>query len=374
MRKGWLKLHYGFTEWEWYGDIGMVRLFLHLLLSANSCAAACRGSIIPRGALVRSVRELSEQTGLSVKAVRTCLDKLCRTGEISVTKTKNHHVISICNFDNYQSSEEMQGQTKGQTQGQTKGKQNAPATPCGSDTCTASEEMRGKQRANPGANKRANEGQTKGQTKGQTEGQTVSEFSKDATPCASDTCAPSDSTQPKAEGKQKGKPRGKQKGKQKKNILNTILTSSDGLDERAAAPACEKVRDDWNATCTALPRVQVLSEARRNKLRLRIREMGGEEQALPLLHRIFEKIQASAFLRGEGRNGWRATFDWCITNDTNWAKILEGQYDETFKQPQTHETDTDSRGGNSRRHDEFARHIAERLSSPDFEPDLSGAY
>ena len=340
MRKGWLKLHYGFTEWEWYGDIGMVRLFLHLLLSANSCAAACRGSIIPRGALVRSVRELSEQTGLSVKAVRTCLDKLCRTGEISVTKTKNHHVISICNFDNYQSSEEM----------------------------------RGKQRANPGANKRANEGQTKGQTKGQTEGQTVSEFSKDATPCASDTCAPSDSTQPKAEGKQKGKPRGKQKGKQKKNILNNILTSSDELDARAAAPACEKVRDDWNATCTALPRVQVLSEARRNKLRLRIREMGGEEQALPLLHRIFEKIQASAFLRGEGRNGWRATFDWCITNDTNWAKILEGQYDETFKQPQTHETDTDSRGGNSRRHDEFARHIAERLSSPDFEPDLSGAY
>lgn len=370
-RKGWLKLHYGFTEWEWYGDIGMVRLFLHLLLSANSGPAACRGSIIPRGALVRSVRELSEQTGLSVKTVRTCLDKLTQTGEISVAKTKTHHVISICNFENYQNSEEMPGQTKGQTFGQTKGKQNAPATPCGSDTCAADEDTGGKQRTNPAANPTANEGQTKRQTKGKQKGKQ----NTSATSCNSDVCTPLDAHQ----GQTLGQTKGKQNGKQKKNIYN-ILSSSDELEARAAAHVCERVQHDWNATCTALPRVQVLSDARRNKLRLRIREMGGEEQALPLLHRIFEKIQASAFLRGEGSKGWRATFDWLVGNDTNWAKILEGQYDDTPRKTTTttHETGqtttTDGRGDNSGRQDEFERHIAERLRRPDFEPDLSGAY
>jgi len=35
---------------------------------------------------------------------------------------------------------------------------------------------------------------------------------------------------------------------------------------------------------------------------------------------------ATAFLRGEGGKGWRASFDWLIENDTHVAEVLEGKY------------------------------------------------
>ena len=39
------------------------------------------------------------------------------------------------------------------------------------------------------------------------------------------------------------------------------------------------------------------------------------------------KAQETPFLRGEGSKGWRADFDWLISNDRNVVKVLEGKYD-----------------------------------------------
>jgi hypothetical protein len=39
------------------------------------------------------------------------------------------------------------------------------------------------------------------------------------------------------------------------------------------------------------------------------------------------KAQETPFLRGEGSKGWRADFDWFISNDRNVVKVLEGKYD-----------------------------------------------
>ena len=32
---GWIKLHRNLLDWEWYSDIKVCRVFLHLLLTAN---------------------------------------------------------------------------------------------------------------------------------------------------------------------------------------------------------------------------------------------------------------------------------------------------------------------------------------------------
>ena len=45
---------------------------------------------------------------------------------------------------------------------------------------------------------------------------------------------------------------------------------------------------------------------------------------------LFEKMQNSSFLKGDNRRGWKATFDWLISNGENWRKVLEGNYDNEF--------------------------------------------
>ena len=42
---------------------------------------------------------------------------------------------------------------------------------------------------------------------------------------------------------------------------------------------------------------------------------------------LFEKAEASRFLKGANDRNWSATFDWLIT-DTNMAKVLDGNYDD----------------------------------------------
>lgn len=99
---GWLKLFYRFKEWEWYDDTNMVRLFIHLLLSANYKPLNWRGKTIARGSLITSRAKLAEQTHLSVREVRTCLTRLKTTNEITIETTNNFSIITIINYERYQ--------------------------------------------------------------------------------------------------------------------------------------------------------------------------------------------------------------------------------------------------------------------------------
>ena len=49
---------------------------------------------------------------------------------------------------------------------------------------------------------------------------------------------------------------------------------------------------------------------------------------------LFEKAEASSFLKGKNSSNWSATFDWLI-KDSNMAKVLDGNYDDkpvTYRQ------------------------------------------
>lgn len=111
MEDGWIKMYRVFLEWEWYSETNMVRLFLHLLLKANFEDKRWRGIVIKRGQLVTSISNLHTETRLSERAVRTCLDRLVKTGEIDKQTTSQYTIITICKYEEYQQVEEGKRQT-----------------------------------------------------------------------------------------------------------------------------------------------------------------------------------------------------------------------------------------------------------------------
>jgi TusA-related sulfurtransferase len=107
---GWLKLHRSLTEWEWYSDINTKVLFLHLLLTVNHKEKKWRGQIIQPGSIITGRLTLAEQTGLTVQQVRTCLNKLKSTSELTIKSTSKFSLITINNWSKFQETNQQSNQ------------------------------------------------------------------------------------------------------------------------------------------------------------------------------------------------------------------------------------------------------------------------
>lgn len=84
----------------------------------------------------------------------------------------------------------------------------------------------------------------------------------------------------------------------------------------------------WNDTCLSLPKVRQLNDSRRSKIKCRLNEWGNTpDEMLARAKEIFARCASSAFLCGENKSDWTATFDWLFENDKNWVKVMEGNYD-----------------------------------------------
>ena len=81
------------------------------------------------------------------------------------------------------------------------------------------------------------------------------------------------------------------------------------------------IADMYNNTCVSLPRCTKLSDSRLRALKARLRKYSPED-----FKELFEKAEASDFLKGANNRNWSATFDWLIS-DANMAKVLDGNYD-----------------------------------------------
>ena len=84
----------------------------------------------------------------------------------------------------------------------------------------------------------------------------------------------------------------------------------------------QQIVDLYNETCVSFPSVRSLSDARKKAIRARLNTRTMED-----FKRLFEKAEASSFLKGSNKRNWSATFDWLI-QDGNMAKVLDGNYDE----------------------------------------------
>jgi biotin operon repressor len=80
----------------------MAHLFQHLIRKANHAPQRWEGITVERGQLICGRKSLSESTGISEQTIRTCLNRLKSTKEITIESTKSFSIITINNYEDYQ--------------------------------------------------------------------------------------------------------------------------------------------------------------------------------------------------------------------------------------------------------------------------------
>ncbi len=101
---GFVKIHRSLLSWEWYGDINTCRLFIHLILTVNYEERKWRGKTIKRGQRITSLNKLALETGLSLQQIRTAIKHLTSTGEITYESSTQNSLITINNYEKFQSA------------------------------------------------------------------------------------------------------------------------------------------------------------------------------------------------------------------------------------------------------------------------------
>jgi hypothetical protein len=101
---GWIKLHRQILEWEWYSDNNCFRVFLHLILKANHKEKRYKGIELNSGQIITSRDILAKETGLSSQQIRTALNKLISTNEITSVTSSQGTILQVVNYEKYQLS------------------------------------------------------------------------------------------------------------------------------------------------------------------------------------------------------------------------------------------------------------------------------
>ena len=114
------------------------------------------------------------------------------------------------------------------------------------------------------------------------------------------------------------------------DIVETSEKTSEVPDRKSERLSYNEIMKDFHATCTDLPGIRALNDARKTKIRSLVKELdklkifpGVEPEKK--LHVIFQAAQNSDFLSGRSGKWNGCSFDWLI-NKTNALKVLEGQY------------------------------------------------
>ena len=109
----------------------------------------------------------------------------------------------------------------------------------------------------------------------------------------------------------------------------SISSSSISLSKEFNKEIEREILGLWNKT--SFQKILQISKERKKLLRARWKEHPDICQWKCLL----KKMEESSFLKGANEKSWTASFDWLISNDTNWLKILEGKYDDRKKGKET---------------------------------------
>ena len=238
-------------DWEWFDDKTMFYVWIRLILMANWEDKRWHGEAVEKGSFITSLGILSKTLGLSVRQVRTCLDRLINDKQIVIETTNKRTKVTICNYDGYQGYATSRRQTNDK-QG----------------------------------------------------------VKKSTTTKVYDTSDTKVSSYPIQESLFKDE-----------EIDTVVSTKKSDIDY-------DYVLKLWNSSMTRkIPKLKAVSDSRKDKISLRVAEMGGWESAKEVIRQCFEKIDESDYCNGENKDVWVATFDWFFSNDKNWMKVSEGNYD-----------------------------------------------
>ena len=115
---GYIKLDRAIRKWRWYTKKNMLNVWIELLLSA---------AFIKRGQVMIGREKMAKQLGMGVQELRTCLNRLVSTGEITIQSTNRGSIITIVKWDEYQGSPSNTNQQSNQRTNQ-QVTSNQPAT------------------------------------------------------------------------------------------------------------------------------------------------------------------------------------------------------------------------------------------------------
>lgn len=100
------------------------------------------------------------------------------------------------------------------------------------------------------------------------------------------------------------------------------------------------VKEYWNRkhdeTKSAMPPITLMTENRKVMVKARVRQCKGDVKTL---YRVIDIAMASDFMNGNNKHGWLGKFDWIFGNEQNFAKVLEGYFNNSepaaSQQPQS---------------------------------------
>lgn len=99
------------------------------------------------------------------------------------------------------------------------------------------------------------------------------------------------------------------------------------------------VKEYWNRkhdeTKSAMPPITLMTENRKVMVKARVRQCKGDVKTL---YRVIDIAMASDFMNGNNKHGWLGKFDWIFGNEQNFAKVLEGNFNNepaASQQPQS---------------------------------------
>ena len=102
MNNGFITLHRQILSWQWYQDVNTFKVFIHCLLKANHTKTTWQLIEIDRGQFITSLKSLSAETGLSERQIRTSLNKLIKTNELTSKATNKYRTITVLKYNEYQ--------------------------------------------------------------------------------------------------------------------------------------------------------------------------------------------------------------------------------------------------------------------------------
>lgn len=98
----WIKLYRNIRDWQWFQHPNMVHILVHIMIK-GAPEVQSNGKLLWQ--LSTSYRTLSSETGISMRSIRTCIEKLKKSGEIGVSFFPTHQIsaITLCDYDSYKS-------------------------------------------------------------------------------------------------------------------------------------------------------------------------------------------------------------------------------------------------------------------------------
>ena len=103
---GFIKIYRSMLSWEWIDEPVTVQVWLYCLLRANYDRQRWHGQIIEPGQFVTSYNHMAKDLGITVRRLRTALNHLESTHEVTRQVTQSATLITIVKWASYQSAGE----------------------------------------------------------------------------------------------------------------------------------------------------------------------------------------------------------------------------------------------------------------------------